>query len=119
VRSSRQALLRFVGVCLLAGALVQRNVLAFVHKAFTHIARTPRKLVGAHVTGVLLVRHWLPSGWIKSECAVKVWQRSVGADVYVPRLDLPHNPVGRCNDCDHIIFLASLTRGGWTIWGDS
>ena len=97
---------------------VRRDVLAFVHTSFTHIARTPRKLIGARITSVFLVRHWLPSGWIKSECGLKIWQRSVGADVYFSKMDLPHNPIVHCSACDRIIFLASLTRGGWTIWGD-
>jgi hypothetical protein len=92
--------------------------LQFVRTSFVHISRTPRKLVGARTTGVFLVRHWLPSGWIKTECGIGAWRRSVGVNVYFPKMDLPRNPVGRCNDCARITFLASRTLGGWTIWGD-
>jgi hypothetical protein len=67
---------------------------------------------------ITLVRHWLPSGWIKRECGPTVWRNSVAVDVYFPRLDKPHNPVGHCNACAHVTFLAALTRGGWTVWGD-
>lgn len=97
---------------------VRIAALQFVRTSFVHISRSPSKLVGARTTSVFLVRHWLPSGWIKTECGIRVWSRSVGVDVYFPKMDLPHNPVGRCNDCSHITFLASRTLGGWTIWGD-
>jgi hypothetical protein len=75
------------------------------------------KIRGARVLGVTLVRDWLPSGWIKSECGGSVWDRSVAAHTYFPQLDLPHNPVGRCNDCDHVTYLLSRTASGWTVWG--
>lgn len=63
------------------------------------------------------MRSWLPSGWIKSECGATVWERSLAVAVYLPALDLPHNPVGRCGDCDHLTFIASRVRDGWTVWG--
>lgn len=97
---------------------VRIAVLQFVRTEFVHISGTPDKLVGARTTGTFLVTHWLPSGWIKSECGIRLWRRSVGVNVYFPRMDLPHNPVGHCNDCASITFLASRTLGGWTVWGD-
>jgi hypothetical protein len=98
---------------------VRIGALQFVRTSFLHIWRSPRQLVGARTTGVFLVSHWRPSGWIKTECGIRVWRRSVGVDVYFPKMDPPHNhPVGRCNDCARITFLASRTLGGWTIWGD-
>jgi hypothetical protein len=56
------------------------------------------KTAGAKMNGVLLVRHWLPSGWVKSECGLRVWERSVIVGVYYPAMDPPHNPIGHCND---------------------
>ena len=97
---------------------VRVAVLQFVRTSFVHISRTPGKLVDARATGVFLVRQWLPSGWIRSECGARVWRRSVGVGVYFPKMDPPHNPVGRCNDCAHVTFLASRTPGGWAVWGD-
>jgi hypothetical protein len=32
-------------------------------------------------------------------------------------MDLPHNPIGRCNACDRITLMASRTGKGWTVWG--
>jgi len=98
--------------------IVAKVVLAFVHTSFAHMSRTPKRLGGARTTAIFLVRRWLPSGWIKSECGLAVWRRSVAVLVYFPAIDLPHNPVGRCNDCDHIAFIASRTLGRWTVWGD-
>ena len=98
---------------------LSRAVLQFMHGPFLHITKTPAsQLVGARVTGMVLVRHWLPSGWIKDECGLTVWRNSVVVDVYYPRLDKPHNPVGHCNSCDQLVFLAARASGGWTIWGD-
>jgi hypothetical protein len=49
----------------------------------------------------------------------RLWRNSVAVDVYFPRMDKPHNPIGHCNACAHLTFLAALTRGGGrTIWGD-
>ena len=93
-------------------------VLQFVRTSFRKFAETrPNELAGARVRFMIFVRDWLPSGWIKSECGVAVWRNSVAVDVYFPRLDKPHNPVGHCNACAHLTFLAALTRGGWTVWG--
>jgi hypothetical protein len=95
------------------------TVLRFVHTAFPRISKArAEQLVGARVRAIILVRHWLPSGWIKSECGLTVWRNSVAVDVYFPRMDRPHNPIGHCNACAHLTFLAALTRGGWTVWGD-
>jgi hypothetical protein len=102
-----------------AYAPVVRNVvLGFVHTGFAQMSRTPKKLVGASTGRVLLVRNWLPSGWIKTECGQIVWQNSIAVGVYFPAMDLPHNPIGHCNACDRITFLASETTRGWTVWGD-
>jgi hypothetical protein len=97
---------------------VRSAVLQFVRTSFTHISHTPAKLAGARTTDAFLVTKWVPSGWIKSECSVALWRRSVGVNVYFPAMDPAHNPVGHCNDCAHIVFLAAQTRGGWTVWGD-
>jgi len=77
---------------------VRTVVLHFVATTFARRSKTTKQLVGAETTGVQLVRHWLPSGWIKSECGTAVWQRSIAVFVYFPARDLPHNPLGRCND---------------------
>lgn len=93
-------------------------VLQFVHTSFRKISETPpSELVGARVRFVISVRDWVPSGWIKRECGLKVWRNSVAVDVYFPRLDKPHNPVGHCNACAHLTFLTARTSGGWTVWG--
>jgi len=97
---------------------VRNAVLQFVRTSFTHISHKPAKLDGARTTGTFLVTRWVPSGWIKSECGLTLWHRSVGVNVYFPAMDPPHNPVGHCNDCAHIVFLAAPTGGGWTVWGD-
>jgi hypothetical protein len=96
---------------------VKRAVLAFVQTGFLKYAKSPpSELVGARAVKVLLVRHWLPSGWIKQECGLLVWQRSVAVDVYFPRLDKPHNPVGHCNACASLVFITARTPTGWTVW---
>lgn len=68
------------------------------------------------VTDVRLVQNWLPSGWIARECGTAVWRRSVAVSVYFPALDPPHNPIGHCNSCASITFIASRTASGWTVW---
>jgi hypothetical protein len=99
--------------------MVRRVVLRFVRTSFARISRTSAaQLVGARTTTVFFVRDWLPTGWIKSECGIQVWRRSVGVGIYFPAMDKRHNPAGHCADCAHIRFLVSLTRGGWTVWGD-
>lgn len=93
-------------------------VLRFVRTSFSKFAQTPSsQLAGARVRFVTLVRDWLPSGWIKSECGGAVWRDSVAVDVYFPRLDKPHNPVGHCNACAHLTFLAARGTHGWSVWG--
>jgi len=97
---------------------LRRAVLQFVRTSLWKVSNTPaRELIGARVTSFILVRNWLPSGWIKSECGLVVWRRSVAVDVYFPRLDKPHNPVGHCNACAHLTLLAAFTTGGWSVWG--
>jgi len=66
---------------------------------------------------VTLVRDWLASGWIKEECGRIVWQRSVAVGVYFAAMDVPHNPIGHCNDCDHITFITARTSSAWRVWG--
>jgi hypothetical protein len=96
---------------------VRTAVLRFVRTGFLPFAQTPRsQLVGARVLKVLLVREWLPSGWIKQECGLTVWRRSVAVAVYFPRLDKPHNPIGHCNACAVLTFIAARTTGDWTVW---
>ena len=75
------------------------------------------KTAGARAGGVLLVRHWLPSGWVRSECGLRVWQRSLVVGVYYPAMDPPHNPIGHCNACARISFLLSKTPIGWLVRG--
>jgi hypothetical protein len=54
---------------------------------------------------------------IKDECGTTVWERSVEVGVYFPAMDLPHNPIGRCNAYDRITLFPSRTSSGWTVWG--
>lgn len=96
---------------------VRSAVLHFVATTFARSAKNPKQFVGARTTGVELVRNWLPSGWIRDECGRTVWERSIAVFVYFPAMDLPHNPIGHCNDCDHTTFIASRTATGWTVWG--
>ena len=101
---------------------VRETVVRFLAGPYLRMARShsgwSTKVEGARVLGVTLVRHWLPSGWIRSECGRSVWSRSIAAHVYFPALDLPHNPVGRCGDCDHVTYLLSRTADGWVVWGN-
>jgi hypothetical protein len=71
---------------------------------------------GARATMVLQVPHWLPSGWIKSECGLTVWQRSVAVNVEFPAMEYP-NPKGPCEDCAHLVYVLGYTTHGWTVWG--
>lgn len=92
-------------------------MLRFVATTLARRSKTPKQFVGARTTGVSFVRNWLPSGWIKNECGKTVWLRSIAVYVYFPAMDLPHNPIGHCNDCDHMVLITSRTRRGWTVWG--
>ena len=74
------------------------------------------RLAGAYVGEPFLVRHWLPSGWIKSECGLAVWQRSVWVNVTFPAMEYP-NPKGPCNSCAQEVLLLGDTRHGWITWG--
>lgn len=99
---------------------VDTVVLRFIHTSYLRETRShePKaKLARAKITGVILVRHWLPSGWIKSECGQVVWLRSLAVTIYFPAMNPPHNPVGSCNACAHVVLLTSRTRRGWTVWG--
>lgn len=100
-------------------AALSSAVFQFLRVEFPKITgASAAQYAGGRVTMIIPVRHWLPSGWIKRECGIDVWRNSVAVAVYFPRLDKPHNPVGYCNDCAHLTFLAARTLGGWTIWGD-
>jgi hypothetical protein len=93
-------------------AATRTVVLRLVHAHPSHA-----KTAGATTDFVQLVRQWQPSGWIKSECGLRVWNRSLVVGVYYPAMDPPHNPVGRCNDCARIRFILSKTQRGWLVWG--
>jgi hypothetical protein len=75
------------------------------------------RLAGARVGNPFQVRHWLPSGWIKTECGNHVSQRSVGVDVRFPAMEYP-NPKGPCNACAHVTLLLGKTHHGWVTWGN-
>jgi hypothetical protein len=96
---------------------VRRAALRFVATTLAQRSKNPKQLVGAKTLQVALVSRWLPSGWIKDECGKTVWERSVEVGVYFPAMDLPHNPIGRCNACDRLTLIASRTPEGWTVWG--
>ena len=99
-------------------ATVERIALRFVRTGFLRYAQTPAaNLLGARVRRVLPVRDWGPSGWIKTECGLRVWERSVTVLVYFPRLDKPHNPVGHCNAYAQLTFLLARADSGWSVWG--
>ena len=93
-------------------AAVDRAVLRFVR------VKHAGDGVGAYGVDTRLVRRWLPSGWIKDECGRVVWERSVAVTIFFPKLDLGHNPVGRCNACAHLTYIAARTERGWTVWGN-
>jgi hypothetical protein len=75
------------------------------------------RLTGARVGEPFLVRHWLPSGWVRTECGNGVWRRSVGVNVSFPAMEYP-NPKGPCNDCAHVTLLLGKTSRGWVTWGN-
>ncbi len=70
------------------------------------------KIAGARVIKVLLIRRWLPSGWIKTECGLRVWQRSLAVVVSFPAMQVAH-----CNNCGITTFLLARTRERWIVWG--
>jgi hypothetical protein len=96
---------------------IRRAALRFVATTLARKSKGPEQFVGARTLQVGLVSRWLPSGWIKDECGKTVWERSVEVGVYFPAMDLPHNPLGRCNACDRLTLIASRTRSGWSVWG--
>jgi hypothetical protein len=75
------------------------------------------RVAGARVGIPFPVRHWLPSGWIKTECGNQVWQRSVGVGARFPAMEYP-NPKGPCNACAHVTLLLGKTHHGWVTWGN-
>jgi len=99
-------------------ATVKSTALQFVRTGFLKYAQTPAtELLGARVRRVLPVRDWGPSGWVKTECGLLVWKRSVTVLVYFRRLDKPHNPIGHCNACAQLTLLLARTDSGWLVWG--
>jgi hypothetical protein len=97
----------------------RRLALRFLRTNYARMNRSHHwglKLAGATAGQVLLVRHWLPSGWIKRECGLEVWQRSVVVPIGLPAMEYP-NPKGPCNSCARIAFLLAHTTGGWIVWG--
>ena len=101
-------------------AQARRVTTRFLHTTYArwnviHHWRT--RLAGAQVGTPSLVRHWLPSGWVREECGKTVWLRSVVVGVGLPAMEYP-NPIGPCADCAHVTFLLGETRHGWTVWGN-
>jgi hypothetical protein len=102
-----------------AAPTVRRVALRFLVTTYAQMNRSRDwglKLTGAKAGRVLLVRDWLPNGWVKQECGLKVWQRSLVAFIRLPAMEYP-NPKGPCNDCAGIEFLLGKTTRGWTVWG--
>lgn len=91
------------------------RVLSFVR---TRASRLKLKVDGARANRVLRVSAWLPSGWIKSECGLLLWKRSLAVSVFFPAMDSAHNPVGRCADCASITYLIAKLPRGWVVWGN-
>ncbi len=89
----------------------------FVRTTLPKLTPHPADLAGARVQSIVRVTRWKPSGWIKTECGVRLWRDSLAVGVYFPKVDKPHNPVGRCNACAHIVVLLAHTRAGWIVWG--
>lgn len=77
---------------------------------------SPLKLSHATTGRVLFVSRWLPSGWVKQECGMTTWQRSLVVAIRLPAMEYP-NPKGPCNDCARVSFLLGKTNAGWTVWG--
>jgi hypothetical protein len=90
-------------------------VLSFVQ---THGSRLKLKLDGARANRVLRVSAWLPSGWIKTECGLLVWKRSLAVGVFFPAMSPAHNPVGRRASCASITYLIAKLLGEWVVWGN-
>ena len=91
------------------------RVLRFVR---AHASRLKLKVDGARANRVLRVSAWLPSVWIKTECGLMVWERSLAVGVFFPAMDPAHNPVGRCADCASITYLLAKLPRGWVVWGN-
>lgn len=105
-----------------AGYRIQarRAAAVFLHTTYARWNRVHHwgiRLAGAEVGTPVLVRHWLPSGWIEEECGKRVWLRSVVVGIGFPAMEYP-NPVGPCNACAHVAFLLGRTSGGWIAWGN-
>lgn len=98
----------------------RRAAALFLHTTYTRWNRVHHwgiRLAGAEVGPPVLVRDWLPSGWVKEECGTTVWLRSVVVPVGFPAMEYP-NPVGPCNACAHVAFLLGKTGQGWIAWGE-
>jgi hypothetical protein len=102
-------------------APARRVALRFLKTTFASMNRRHHwhlKLADANVRSVVPVPHWLPSGWIRSECGARVWQRSLAVGIWFPAMDYA-NPKGSCADCDHVTLLLGRTDRGWVVWGQS
>lgn len=98
----------------------RRAALTFLNTTYATWSRQRHwglRLAGAKENTPFLVRHWLPSGWIKSECGLVVWKRSVGVTFEFPAMEYP-NPRGPCNACAHVTLLFGDTKHGWIAWGN-
>lgn len=98
----------------------RRAATLFLHTTYTRWNRVHHwgiRLGGAEVGLPVLVRDWLPSGWVKEECGTTAWLRSVVVPVGLPAMEYP-NPVGPCNACAHVAFLLGKTGRGWIAWGE-
>jgi len=107
-----QSTLPLPGTAVVYVPSARKVVLRYVRAHPKHL-----KIAGARTNLVLLMRHWLPSGWVKSECGLRVWERSLVVGVHFPAMDPPHNPVGNCSDCAEIRYLLARTPRGWLVWG--
>lgn len=98
----------------------RRAAATFLHTTYARWDRLHHwgvRPAGAQIGSPILVRHWLPSGWVKEECGQTVWLRSVAVGIRFPAMEYP-NPIGPCNACAHIVLLLGRTRRGWIIWGN-
>jgi hypothetical protein len=94
-----------------------REFLTTTYAAWNRERHWGLRLAGAQEGAPFLVRHWLPSGWIKSECGQTVWARSVGVTFVFPAMEYP-NPKGPCNACAHVTLLLGKTPTRWVTWGN-
>lgn len=100
-------------------AAARGSAIRFLYTSYAAMNRSHRwglKLAGAKTTSVLPTRRWLASGWIKQECGLRVWQRSVAVTIRLPAMEYP-NPKGPCNSCAGLTLLLGKTARGWSVWG--